>query len=192
MNNDRSATPRERYFASLAPEEELTARRSAERTGIPDDDPTWLLLSEVRRASWEANRCTGELKQTASDAAARIERASCTPSLVDTDAVMARVASAAGAHLAADDRIRDAIAGALEHLEAGAMRAIQALETATRDFARSRAAAPMASLVFAFALGAATCCITIWETYHVAYDYGDRVGYRDGFHNAHVYDQGRP
>ena len=193
MNNRAPETARELYLASLAPEDELAARRAAEKTGIPENDPTWLLLSEVRRASQEANRCTTELKQAASDAALRIERI--TPNLqrvASDDALVSRIAGDVGAKLADNDRVAEAIASGVRRVEHEATRAMRVLETSIRDFMRRRAATPAASMIFAFALGVISSCLSIWGTYHVAIGYGQDLGYRSGFHDARLYDRSHP
>jgi hypothetical protein len=191
MNKSAGANARERYLSSLSPEDELVARRSAEETGIPENDPTWLLLSEVRRACQEANRCTAELKLTASEAAARIVRASASDTVSKTkdDALAERTAIAIGAQVAKNERVTEAVANAIREIERDAVRAMRGLETAIRDFMRRRAAAPAASMIFAFSLGVVSGCLSIWGTYHVAISYGQDLGYRAGFHDARLYDR---
>lgn len=190
MSQKISPTARELYLASLAPEEELAARRVAERSGIPDNDPTWLLLSEVRRSCAEANRCMTALKQASSDAASRIERAGGNARLpMSDDALATRIAAVAGTKLAENEGAADAIASGVRRVEAAAVRAMRTLEVSIRDFMRRRAGAPAASLIFALALGVASACLSIWGTYHVAVSYGEDLGYRAGFHDARVYDR---
>lgn len=193
MNKSAPATARELYFASLAPEDELAARRAAEKTGIPENDPTWLLLSEVRRASQEANRCTADLKLAVSDAVSRIERAGANahPPASD-DALASRIANTAGSELAQSDRVAEAVASGIRRVEHDAIRAMRTLETSIRDFMRRRAAAPAASMIFAFSLGVVSGCLSIWGTYHVAIGYGQDLGYRVGFHDARLYDRSHP
>lgn len=191
MNRSTPATARELYLASLAPEDELAARRAAEKAGIPENDPTWLLLSEVRRASQETNRCTAELKLTASEAAARIERAGASDGISQAtdDALARRIVIATATQVANNEHVGSAIASAVSRVEADATRAMRTLEMSIRDFMRRRAAAPVASIIFAFALGIASGCLSIWGTYHVAVGYGQDQGYRAGFNDARIYDR---
>jgi hypothetical protein len=194
VNNRARTTARERYLASLSPEEELVARRAAEETGIPENDPTWLLLSEVRRACQETARCTAELKITASEAAARIVRASASDvvSKAKDDALADRAAVAIATQVAKNEHVNKAIAESVRGVEQDAIRAMRALETSIRDFMRRRAAAPAASMIFAFSLGVVSSCISIWGTYHIAISYGQDLGYRAGFHDARLYDRSHP
>ncbi len=191
MSASVPTTARELYLASLSPDEELAARRAAERAGIPDNDPTWLLLLEVRRATRETNRCTEALKQVVSDAVTRIGR-TVTDSSTLSDAVSIQFANAAGARLAENDRLVNAVAAAVRGVEANATRAMHVLETSIRDFMRRRVVAPAASVLFAFSLGAVSAYLSIWGTYHVAIGYGQDLGYRAGFHDARVYDRSHP
>lgn len=191
MSEHPQRTARELYLASLSGDDELAARRTAERAGIPDDDPIWLLLLEVRRATYETNRCTAALKQVVSDAAKRIEQSGSNTSALN-DAAVVQFANAAGTKVAQDDRVVHAVAGAVRTIEADAVRTIHSLESSIRDFVRQRIATPTASLLFAFLLGIASACLTIWGTYHVAVGYGEDIGYRGGFHDARIYDRSHP
>ena len=191
MSSSTPPTARNLYLASLSAEDELITRRLAETSGIPENDPTWLLLSEVRRSCREATRCTTALSQAASDAASRI-------ALVGTrnvnspesdDRLAMRIATAVGDRLSQNEHVANAIATAVRRVEDDAIRAMRSIETGLRDFMRRRAAAPAASLAFAFALGLASCCAAIWQTYHIGLSYGQDLGYRAGFNDARIYDR---
>jgi len=191
MNTRHSpSNARELYLNSLGSEDELSARRAAEKAGIPDDDPTWILLHEVRRACQEATRCTTTLRDAASEAATRIEVASSGKLAdVDVERLALQIASDAGTQIASDDRIVGALTEGVRRVEYEAARHIRALEVAIRDFLRHRAAAPLASLAFAFALGAALCYASVWGAYHFGFNYGETIGYSVGWHAARVYDK---
>jgi hypothetical protein len=184
-------TPREAYLASLSSTDELAARRAAEKSGVPDDDPMWLLLAEVRRACSEVNQCTLALQQVAFDAAQRIEQsASCNDrTAAFEDAHIAQLASAAGAGIAKDPRVASAVASAVGQVEADATRALRIAEISIRDLTRRRSATPLASLIFALALGVTSCWAAIWSGYHTGVAYGRDLGYRAGFHDARLYDR---
>lgn len=188
MSEQRQQTARELYLASLLPNDELAARRVAEKTGIPDNDPTWLLMFEVRRAAYETSRCTVALRQAASDAAKRIEQSG-TSALVLNDVAVAHLANAAGAKVAEDDRVINALSTAVHGIETDARRAIHALESSTRDFVRQRIVTPAASLLFALLLGIAAAYLAILGVYHLAFRYGEELGYTAGFHYARIYDR---
>jgi hypothetical protein len=145
MSDRQRQTARDLYLSSLSPDDELAARRAAERTGIPDDDPTWLLLLEVQRAAYETNRGTAALKQVVSDAATRIEQSS-TGTLALNDAAISQFANAAGLKLAEDDRVIGTLSAAIQNVETSATRSLHALETSIRDFMRRRVVAPAAGI----------------------------------------------
>ncbi len=191
MSANVPASAREVYLASLRPEEELAARRAAEKAGIPDTDPFWLLLIEVQRACREASRCTTELTRVVADAVARIEGAGSSGPACD-DAFVSQIAPAVATALAQDDRVIEAVTTAVGAVEEDGLRAMRTLESAIRDFVRRRAAAPAASLVFAFSLGVASSGLGLWGTYHVALAYGQDLGYRAGFNDARTYDRSHP
>jgi len=118
---------------------ELSARRLAEQSGIPsDNDPMWLLLHEMQRAMREA--------------------AGGVNTVLANDAFADRVSSAIGINVANDERVVAALTSAIKNTREAAMHAIRSLEVALHDVARRRAAAPFASLMFAFALGLTACC----------------------------------
>ena len=191
MTRPALPTARGAYLASLSSDDELTARRTAEKSGIPDDDPTWLLLGEVRRASLEVSSCTDAIRTAASDAASRIEQTAQSTDqrlLGGNETLIAAIAGAVAAKVVEHDRVVDAIVTAARRVEQDAVRAVRALEVAIREAMRRRAAAPAASLAFAFALGIASACLSLWVTYHAALGYGESLGYRAGFHDARVYD----
>jgi hypothetical protein len=191
MSTTTPPSARNLYLASLSPEDELVTRRLAETSGIPENDPTWLLLSEVRRSCREATRCTAALSQAASDAASRIALVGTrNVNSPESDGRLAmRIATVTGERLSQNDQVASAIAKAIRHVEDDAARAIRSLETGLRDFMRRRGSAPAASLAFAFALGLASCCAAIWQTYHIGFSYGQNLGYRAGFNDAHIYDR---
>ena len=185
------ATARDLYLASLSPEDELVARRIAEKSGLPGNDPTWLLLTEVQRACREATRCTDGLTSAAKESVARIERAGKIgigePSQIE--AVGAGIAQAVGSRLAADEHLLQAITEGIRRVEADAVRVIRALETAARDLIARRSALPVASILFAFCLGLAAATFGIWQAYRVSLGYGEDIGYNAGFARAQAYDR---
>jgi len=77
-----------------------------------------------------------------------------------------------------DERVVAALTSAIKNTREAAMHAIRSLEVALHDVARRRAAAPFASLMFAFALGLTACCAVIWSAYHAGTGYGYDLGYR--------------
>ncbi len=155
MTNPARLTPREAYLASLPSTDELATRRAADKSGIPDDDPMWLLLAEVRRACSAANQCTLALQQAVSDAAQRIERVASRDarSPAFDNAYITHIAGATGASIAKDAQVTNAVASAIRQIEADATRALRTTETSIRELMRRRSATPIASLTFAFALG---------------------------------------
>ncbi len=160
---------RDIYLASLDPANELTARRLAERSGIPDNDPLWLLLHDIHRS-------LHELTSSANGA-------------LNNEPFAARLAAAVSVAVADDQRIVDALTAAIQTTQDASLRAIRSLDSALKDFARKRAAAPLASVAFAFALAVITSLIAIWSTYHVAVDYGQDLGYKSGFHDGILYER---
>jgi hypothetical protein len=187
------ATARDLYLGSLSPEDELIARRIAEKSGIPGNDPTWLLLTEVQRACREATRCTDGLTSVAKEAVARIERASQIsidqPSQIE--AIGIGIAHAVGSRLADDEHLLRAMTEGIRRVEADAVRVIRSLETAARDLIARRSAVPVASILFAFCLGLAAATFGIWQAYRVALAYGEHIGYDAGFARAQAYDRSR-
>ena len=164
-----SASARDLYLASLDPNTELSARRLAERSGLPDNDPIWLLLHEVHRSISDA---TGSAKAALAN-----------------EPFAARLSAAVGAAVTGDDRIIDALTGAIRSTQDASLRSIRSLESAIRDFTRKRAAAPFASIAFAFALAITASIAAIWSTYHIAVDYGQDLGYRAGFNAGVTYER---
>jgi len=191
MTRTSRLTPREVYLASLSSTNELAARRAAEKSGVPDDDPLWLLLTEVRRACSDVQQCTLALQQAAASAAQRIEQATSRDSRspVLADAHIAQLAGAAGASIAKDPQLASAVASAVRQVEADATRALRSAETSIRELTRRRSATPLASLSFAFALGVTSCCAAVWGSYHNGIVYGQYLGYNAGFHAARVFDR---
>ena len=162
---------RELYLASLDSNVELSARRLAEQSGIPDNDPMWLLLHEMQRAMREA--------------------AGGVNAVLANDAFADRVSSAIGINVANDERVVAALTAAIKNTREAAMHAIRSLEVALHDVARRRAAAPFASLMFAFALGLTACCAVIWSAYHAGTDYGSDLGYRAGYNDGIINERHR-
>ena len=164
-----SASARELYLASLDPNVELSTRRMAERSGLPDNDPMWLLLHEVHRSISEAS----------SSAKAALEN----------EPFAARLSAAIGTAMIEDARIIDALTVAIRSTQEASLRSIRFLESTLRDFARKRAAVPFASIAFASALAIIASIAAIWNTYHVAVDYGKYLGYRAGFTAGMSYER---
>ena len=162
---------RELYLASLDSNVELSARRLAEQSGIPDNDPMWLLLHEMQRAMREA--------------------AGGVNAVLANDAFADRVSSAIGINVANDERVVAALTAAIKNTREAAMHAIRSLEVALHDVARRRAAAPFASLMFAFTLGLTACCAVIWSAYHAGTDYGYDLGYRAGYNDGFINERHR-
>lgn len=166
---------RDAYLAALPPDQELAVRRAAEANGLAEDDYTWVVLDAQRRAS-EA------VAASVTAAAERIEAATRRTEstfLVDPISQAARVADATAEALANHPPITAAIENALDRLKGDAMVQIA-------DAIRRRAAAPVRSLLFSFVLGASVGALTLYGTYHAAYDHGQMVGYQMGWHDRGV------
>lgn len=164
-----SSSAREAYLASLDPTTELSARRLAEKSGIPDNDPIWLLLHELQRS----------LRETSSSASAALAN----------EPFAQRLSAAVSASIVADERIVDSLTTTIRTVQDASLRAIRSLEAAIRDFAGRRAAAPFASIAFAFALAITVSFAGVWGTYHVAVSYGQDLGYRTGFNDGINYER---
>jgi hypothetical protein len=162
-----SSSARDVYLTSLDSASELAARRLAEKSGIPDSDPMWLLLREVQRSFRETAINTNEA--------------------LASEPFAQRLSSTVGASIANDERVLDALTGAIRATQDASLRAIRSLELAIRDFTRRRAAAPFASIAFAVALAMTVTCAAIWTTYYVAIGYGRDLGYRAGFNDGMTY-----
>ncbi|MDE2482036.1 MAG: hypothetical protein KGN02_07590 [bacterium] len=160
---------RDIYLASLDPATELTARRLAERSGIPDNDPLWLLLHDVHRS-------LHDLTSSANGALAN-------------EPFAARLSAAVGAAMTDDQRIVDALTTAIQTTQNASLRAIRSLESELKAFARKRAVAPFASIAFAFALAITVSIVTVWSAYHIGVGYGQDLGYRSGFHDGILYER---
>lgn len=190
MTKAARPTPRDAYLAALSSNDELAARRVAEKAGVPDDDPMWLLLLEVERACSVVNECTLAVKAIASDAARRIEQAASrvgAPTFGDAD--VTHIAAAAGKAIASDAQVANAVASAIREVEADAVRALRTTEMTIRELMRRRSATPLASLIFAFALGLTSCCAAVWGSYHTGVVHGQELGYRAAFNDARLYDR---
>ena len=162
---------RDVYLASLDARSELNARRLAELSHIPGDDPMWLLMHEMQHSVREV--INGANTALANEPFAQ------------------RLATSVAASIAHDERIATVLTTAIERTHEAATRSICSLEDALRDVARRRAAAPFASLAFAFALGLTVCCAIIWGAYHAGSDYGYDLGYRAGYHDGILYERNR-
>lgn len=114
------------YLASLDAKAELNARRLAERSRIPDDDPTWLLLHEMQQA-------TRELTRGANAA-------------LTNDAFAERLSSTIASSIVNDQRIIATVANGITGIHDTSARAIRSLESEVREVARKRAIAPVSSL----------------------------------------------
>lgn len=164
-----SSSARDAYLASLDSTTELSVRRLAEKSGLPDNDPMWLLLHEVQRS----------LRETTATANAALSN----------EPFAQRLSLAISASVTNDERIADALTAAIRTAQDASLHAIRSLESALRDFARRRAAAPFASIAFAFALAITASFAAIWSTYHVAVNYGQDLGYRSGFNDGVTYER---
>ncbi len=160
---------RDIYLAALDPASELTARRVAERSGIPDNDPLWLLLHDVHRS-------LHDLTSSANGA-------------LSNEPFAARLSAAVSVAVTNDQRVAEALTTAIRTTQEASLRAIRSLESALKDFTRKRAAAPFASITFAFALAITISFIAIWSTYHAGVGYGQDLGYRSGFHDGVIYER---
>lgn len=166
-----SRSARDLYLASLDAKGELNARRLAELSRIPDDDPVWMMLHELQRSAREIT--SGANAALANDAFAQ------------------RLATAIGISVAHNEQVVAAVTAAVSNTHEAATRAIRSLEGALRDVARRRAAAPFASLAFAFAIGLTVCCMALWSAYHAGTSYGFDRGYRAGYHDGILYERNR-
>lgn len=155
---------RDLYLESLDSSSELSARRLAERSGIPDNDPIWLLLHELHRS-------LAEVVGSANAALAN-------------DAFATRLSTAVAASIAHDDSVLDQVAAAIRTTQDGSLRALRTLESAVGEFARRQAVAPLSSIAFAVALAIAATAAAIWGTFHVATTYGQDIGYHSGFYDG--------
>ncbi|MDE2480832.1 MAG: hypothetical protein KGN02_01410 [bacterium] len=160
---------RDLYLASLDPDAELSARRLAERSGLPDNDPIWLLLHELHRA---ASEITGSANAA-----------------IAHDAFAARLTSAVASSVVDDKRIIDAVANGIAAVHDASVRAIRSLESELRNVARKRAFAPISSLIFAFALALVVGFAAVWASYSVGSGYGYDLGYRSGYHDGIIYER---
>jgi hypothetical protein len=165
----------------LSSVEELEARRVAEKAHIPDDDPMWLLLMEIRRSCSEAQSCSKTLNETMADVATRIEAAA--SSSVDEGAIN-RIFDTAAATILKDERLVTAFAAASKAFQNEATRVVRTFEIQIRDIVRRRASAPATSILFALALGSASAWLSIVATYHLAEAYGQRIGFQSGVQYA--------
>ncbi|MDH2909528.1 MAG: hypothetical protein PXZ07_05355 [Candidatus Eremiobacteraeota bacterium] len=164
-----TVTARDIYLASLDPKAELNARRLAERSHIPDDDPMWLLLHEMQQS-------TRELTRGANAA-------------LTNDAFAERLSSAVASGITNNQRIIGALAAGITGIHDGSVRAIRSLESEVREVARKRAIAPISSLVFALALALVAGFASIWASYNVGSGFGFDSGYSAGYHDRVIYER---
>jgi len=155
-----TCTARDIYLASLDPKAELSARRLAERSRIPDDDPMWLLLHEMQQSARELTRGAN--------------------AALTNESFAERLSSAVAVSVANDQRVIAAVADGVTNVHGASVRAIRSLESELRDVARKRAFAPISSLVFAFVLALVIGFAAIWASYSVGAGYGYDAGHRDG------------
>ena len=166
-----SGTARDIYLASLDPHTELTARRLAERSRIPDDDPMWLMLHEMQQSAREVTRGAN--------------------AALSNDAFAGRLASAVASSLTKDPGILGAVTDGVTVIHDASVRAIRTLESEVQSVARRRAFAPLSSLVFAFTLALVVGFSAIWASYNVGSGYGYDIGYSAGYHNAVLNERNR-
>lgn len=164
-----SHTARDLYLASLDPNAELNARRLAECSRIPDDDPTWLLLHKVQRSARELTRSAN--------------------AALANDAFAERLASAVASIVANDKRLISAIADGITGVHAVSVRSIRSLESEVRDVARKRAFAPISSLIFAAALALVVGFAAMWASYTAGSGYGHDLGFRSGYQDGILYER---
>lgn len=164
-----TATARDIYLASLDSKAELNARRLAERSRIPDDDPMWLLLHEMQQA-------TRELTRGANAA-------------LTNDSFAARLSLAVASSITNDQRIIAAVANGITGIHDASVRAIRSLESEVREVARKRAIAPLSSLLFALALALLVGFATLWASYNAGSGYGFDTGYSAGYHDRALYER---
>lgn len=160
---------RDLYLGSLDPKAELNARRLAERSRIPDDDPMWLLLHEMQQA-------TRELTHGAHVA-------------ITNDAFADRLSSAVASAVCSDQRVIGAVADGVADIHNASVRAIRSLESDLRDFAQKRTMAPISSLVFAIALALIAGFAAMWASYNTGYGHGLDAGYRAGYHDGILHER---
>lgn len=159
-----SGTARDLYLASLDLKTELNARRLAERSRVPDDDPMWLLLHEMHQSARELTRSAN--------------------AALANESFAERLAPAIASSIAGDQRVITATTSAITGIHDISVRSLRSLESEVREFARKRAFAPMSSLLFAFALALTTGFAAIWSAYNVGSGYGYDLGYRVGYHDG--------
>jgi murein L,D-transpeptidase YcbB/YkuD len=164
-----NATARDIYLSSLDPKAELNARRLAERSRVPDDDPMWLLLHEMQQA-------TRELTRGANAA-------------LTNDAFAERLSSTVASSITNDQRIIAAVADGIAGIHDVSVRAIRSLESEVRDVARKSAIAPISSLVFALALALIAGFAAMSASYNVGSGYGFDAGYHVGYHDRVLYER---
>ncbi len=164
-----TATARDIYLASLDSKTELNARRLAERSRIPDDDPMWLMLHEIHQS-------THELTRGANAALAN-------------DAFAERLSSAVASGITSNQRIVAVVANGITSIHDASVRAIRSLESEVRDATRKRAIAPISSLVFALALALIAGFAAMWASYNVGSGYGFDAGYSTGYHDRILHER---
>lgn len=183
MSNGTTASAKDRYLRALPASDELVARRIAEQSGIPSDDPTWLLLTEVQRATREASACTDSLRSATDAAVTRIERAATDGLAGGTTAhdFAAQIILAASPELAKNEQLQSTLFAAIRHIESDAVRALRAVETGVRDLLARRTFIPLASTMLALCVGVIATTFAVWQAYQVGTRAGEIAGYRAGY-----------
>ena len=164
-------SPRDLYLNSLDPSTELNARRIAERSRIPDDDPMWLMLHEMHQS-------VRELTTGSSNALAN-------------DAFSERLANSVATSVLGNERIVSAIAVGIASVHDTSIAAIRTLERDAHQVARRRSLAPVSSLIFAMSLTLVAGFAAIWSSYTIGSGYGYDLGYRAGYHDGMLYERNR-
>lgn len=176
MSKTSPRASRDAYLAALPVADELAVRHAAEEHGLGADDYTWVFMDAQRRASETVAVAVAAAADRIEQAARRAETA------VEDDGIehAAKIAEATAQALAHHPPILASLNGAIGLVRDDALDALHEVRTAIRRHAR----APARSLLFSFILGAVALSLVIWGTYHVAFDYGQHVGYEAGFYDA--------
>lgn len=164
-----SSSARELYLSSLDSDSELSARRLAETSGVPDNDPLWLMLNELHRS----------VRQITND----------TNLALSNDRFVSHLSAAVASQLANNERITSELTSSIRSIQEVSLCAVRSVELTSRNSARRLASTPLTSVVFAFALAVALSFAATWSTYHVAAGYGQDIGYRVGFHDGQNFER---
>ena len=131
----------------------------------------WMMLHELQRSSREIT--SGANAALANDAFAQ------------------RLSTAIATNVARDERVVAALTAAINNTHEAASRAIRSLEAALRDVARRRAAAPFASLAFAFSLGHHRVLRSALERLSRRHALWLRPRLSSGYHDGILYERNR-